>query len=247
MTFWGQRICILAQQILGPGDIAKGSPWPWNTTCPILAAPGYRPPGVSAGSRNLFIVQRNTTDNRVPLWCGREEKNNLLRAKLGKPGVESYAQSSATFLDHSLTDVCIGLSESTSVVRQTWVWIPTLPLTGCWWVSFSICELSLLLHERNENTYIIEVVKRSEIMYIKHLFSNLWQIWWWHWPAWIISAVCWFPLCKRDMEGRGDKLPLRLAPFQKQINWQQRKLPSQSRALMWWVLRALTSQGAHNW
>lgn len=48
---------------------------------------------------------------------------------------------------------------------------------------------------------------------------------------------------KKHMEKRGDKIPQWLAPFQKRINWWQRKLASQAGAPWSWVVRALTSQG----
>ena len=109
-------------------------------------------------------------------------------------------------------------------------------LSGCWRVKFlNLTKLSFLLHEMRMRILTLQVMRVLDIMYTKHPFSNLWQT---LIPLNYFCSLLAPCVHRRHTAKRGDKLLQRLAPFQKQINWWQRKLAWHTGAVGWWVLRA---------
>lgn len=111
VTFWGQRICILAQHTLGLGAMVERKTvtlkyyWSYFGSSEL----SNRPPGLSAAVRNislgilrLGILHHNTTDYQMPLtWKGRKEQ--LVTYKYGEPRDAELCTVMLNSLPHSLT------------------------------------------------------------------------------------------------------------------------------------------------
>lgn len=113
VTFWGQRICILAQHTLGLGAMVERKTmtlkyyWSYFGSSEL----SNRPPGLSAAVRNLGILHHNTTDYQMPLtWKGRKEQ--LVTYKSGEPRDAELCTVMLNSLPHSLTDTRISRSQT---------------------------------------------------------------------------------------------------------------------------------------